>query len=50
MAAMDSVRGLQLTINATLQLWDMVKDKLKFLLTSRQSQDGLEHFSARFAR
>ncbi|KAF0289336.1 hypothetical protein FJT64_012389 [Amphibalanus amphitrite] len=43
-APTDSVRRLQLTINATLQLWDMVKGKLKFQLTRRLSQDSLENF------
>ena len=40
----DSVEGLQLTINAVLQLWTGLREKLSFLLTRRLNQDGLENF------
>ena len=43
-ATTDSVRGLQLTINAVLQLWAAVRGELKFLMTRRLCQDGLENF------
>ena len=43
-AATDSVRGLQLTINAVIQLWVIVRRKMKFMMTRRLCQDGLENF------
>ena len=40
----DSLTGLQLTINAVLKIWSLLKDVVKFMCTRRLNQDCLENF------